>query len=1188
MATIPPICLEVKCSEVRRTSNTTYTVDLISKGGQEYAYYDESGNYIVNLYTCFDIQVDMYFSNREGYFWKIASIIQAPGAPAIYTKATVSLYDVNGYNALIDPVEGFYSGAPLNNVTGYVYSLNASGVPLLIDVPNPPSRNWAFSLVNRHILQLTNGGQGTTGYTGSTGLHGETGPSGQTGLHGETGPSGQTGYTGAPGYTGASGYTGFHGETGYTGKDGNQGPRGPPGPQGVAGENGQNGLNGRDGNVGPAGPAGPAGIDGHSTLTGASGTTGYTGYTGSTGYTGYTGASGITGYTGSTGTRGETGYTGIDGSATNTGCTGTNGVGVPAGGLAGQVLTKIDSSDYNTQWTNPNAWIENNIINPPPAITFQTITANSSQIYVPWNYPTQLPIGLISSWVPVINTLSADISMYSGTTNTDILPLMNVSSGYINYHDSNSYITGIVLSRFPGIDGIQSIAFPSLDTRTAFVYHNISLAPMNSPASNINSTIISVWYGNNNPGSNVASITLSTFLEAGPPTAPRTLVISTITASNATFSYIEPQYVDSNDHASLLTIQLYLITYESNASSIRYGDPLADSLHTYSNSTNLSYSVPSLYPDSLYTFSVDAQNSANQTGPFATITATTSNLTPTAPLASLSFPTRYYSGTIYNISSGTMVTNLVNSSAPWTSVPFITPINNKETRGTLVPSNTQLMNLSTTLTIDKVSTIGGAIAFQGFPLITPMASAQSNLTLTPSVYDKYNATFAYYQGFFLESVNTITIGSALFSASPYNYIVNAIQASTFTGSATTGSASFTFQYDGTPGTPSVSITTFNFNASNYAPVSGVNVIHGTPTFYIVTSASNLGTYYYKSPLLTYNNAIVGVWTPASESNLSHVVSGKSAFGFTNPVGFSNSIGISVTNTTYLSTITLSVTANNVSASSSPTAATPIKAIVDGASYLLVYSTLPQTLPTVTNDSTAVKGYHITSATAGAANVPQFVDSSNNSYALTGYNNSESLTGNQELQVSNGKFTAFTGQTIAYQDYTTFFYDASHSNIVNYSGIAHATGDYRYATFAWKIIPVYPATYGFLTFNMVGSSAITITGNLAYVGSEKIRLYYRFENEASPIPTDLNNPLTSAWIDGNLQEGQPANSTTYVTPTNYTQAQTYGLLSANTSGQFSVFIPGLNITSGTNVYLYCRIGIPMDSAFSFSYITATMS
>lgn len=39
----------------------------------------------------------------------------------------------------------------------------------------------------------------------------------------------------------------------------------------------------------------------------------------------------------------------------NLGVAGANGQGVPTGGTTGQVLTKIDATDYNTQWTTPGA-----------------------------------------------------------------------------------------------------------------------------------------------------------------------------------------------------------------------------------------------------------------------------------------------------------------------------------------------------------------------------------------------------------------------------------------------------------------------------------------------------------------------------------------------------------------------------------------------------------------------------------------------------------------------------------------------------------------------------------------------------------------------------------------------------------------------------------------------------------------
>lgn len=89
------------------------------------------------------------------------------------------------------------------------------------------------------------------------------------------------------------------------------------------------------------GATGPQGIQG---IQGIKGDTGATGETGPTGATGATGPKGDKGDTGDTGATGETGPAGADGA---------DGVGVPVGGTTGQVLSKINSTDYNTQWTTP-------------------------------------------------------------------------------------------------------------------------------------------------------------------------------------------------------------------------------------------------------------------------------------------------------------------------------------------------------------------------------------------------------------------------------------------------------------------------------------------------------------------------------------------------------------------------------------------------------------------------------------------------------------------------------------------------------------------------------------------------------------------------------------------------------------------------------------------------------------------
>ena len=94
---------------------------------------------------------------------------------------------------------------------------------------------------------------------------------------------------------------------------------------------------------------GPTGAPYWSTAVGPTGPTGSTGPTGAAstvaGPTGPTGAIGPTGPTGAASTvAGPTGPTGA------VGPTGPTGAGVASGGTAGQVLSKIDATDYNTQW----------------------------------------------------------------------------------------------------------------------------------------------------------------------------------------------------------------------------------------------------------------------------------------------------------------------------------------------------------------------------------------------------------------------------------------------------------------------------------------------------------------------------------------------------------------------------------------------------------------------------------------------------------------------------------------------------------------------------------------------------------------------------------------------------------------------------------------------------------------------
>lgn len=187
------------------------------------------------------------------------------------------------------------------------------------------------------------------------------------------------------GEPGPQGPQGVQGEPGPQGEQGPQGPQGPQGEQGIQGEPGGSGARGATGDPGPQGPKGDPGtsvtIEGYlSTLSDLSDTAstltpsdvgksyfvvedrhlyfwngsdftdggqigGPMGPAGADGLRGDPGERGPQGLQGLRGLQGVQGAQGIRGEA------GPPGVGVPEGGLPGQVLTKSGTGDYQTEWT---------------------------------------------------------------------------------------------------------------------------------------------------------------------------------------------------------------------------------------------------------------------------------------------------------------------------------------------------------------------------------------------------------------------------------------------------------------------------------------------------------------------------------------------------------------------------------------------------------------------------------------------------------------------------------------------------------------------------------------------------------------------------------------------------------------------------------------------------------------------
>jgi len=112
---------------------------------------------------------------------------------------------------------------------------------------------------------------------------------------------------------------------GGPGPVGPQGPQGPKGDKGDKGDKGNTGADGADSTV--PGPQGPIGA---------------------------TGAAGAQGAKGDKGDAGPQGLNGADSTVPGPpGSTGAEGIGIPVGGTPGQVLSKIDGTDFNSEWVDP-------------------------------------------------------------------------------------------------------------------------------------------------------------------------------------------------------------------------------------------------------------------------------------------------------------------------------------------------------------------------------------------------------------------------------------------------------------------------------------------------------------------------------------------------------------------------------------------------------------------------------------------------------------------------------------------------------------------------------------------------------------------------------------------------------------------------------------------------------------------
>lgn len=148
---------------------------------------------------------------------------------------------------------------------------------------------------------------------------------------------------------------------------------GPAGPQGIAGTNGTNGANGKTILNGTTNPSNlSTGTDGDFYIN--TSTFLFFGPKASGVWPAGTSLAGEDGATGPAGSKGDKGDKG------DTGAAGPSGPGIPVGGTTGQVLAKIDGTDYNDHWIDPPA--TGSVINDTAASTTSVYSSTKTAALV--------------------------------------------------------------------------------------------------------------------------------------------------------------------------------------------------------------------------------------------------------------------------------------------------------------------------------------------------------------------------------------------------------------------------------------------------------------------------------------------------------------------------------------------------------------------------------------------------------------------------------------------------------------------------------------------------------------------------------------------------------------------------------------------------------------------------------------
>ena len=910
-----------------------------------------------------------------------------------------------------------------------------------------------------------------------------------------------------------------------------------------------------------------------------------------------------------------------------------------------QIVTVTGATGLNLSLSTPtvtyDSWLLTNLIGAPPAISLSVDKITTTDAYIIFSYPSQFYSGISTSGLlPYINNMF--VNLYNstvesnnnkndnGVTGTNFLNA--ISSSTINNFiakttpvDSSTIVQCINISKTKE-NGLSTYTTASTKLLKTYTIKYSSLTP--GEYANFY-----LWYSNNNPNNNIATINFKYNTPQSPTYATNLTITPNLNNQTITISFTSSTMIDSGDSLSTAKLNYNIKYYAINGSNtFRYGGTYdtsritpVESVQNALVSTTYSQDISDyIYPDTAYYVTLNASNTNynGYTGTTGTtiLNSTTSFLkTVGPPLVRISDGQTDKTTSLTSAKSvyyGTTVNNLLKTSADIANLNFKNTYNihndylsRGSTGSNLITFNTNLSGFTGGSVIQ-----GPTYSLNGFSgtYNYPETSANGISISATNFNDQYSSNGM--DGYYLQSDINISMASSILYNNSNQYKLSVTGTYAASNSGKSYQTYRNFYYDGETITPKILGFTGIFNTTACTQICGVTgIISSTVT--LKTSVTGIGNYFYNSDkILSYTNPNqLGAFSRQTETDLTNLTTG------TGPTGFKyvNTFVTNVTTTPstyYNGSLSYSVNAYNIKNETVSTTFTDNKSyILFNDNLISIANTQASTKTSIPNVDTtsAVNGVRIWSCNPGYETDNSSINNiSNNGNSYTSldplFDNKQSLvgvTGSTELLLwsNNGKSvyqSIGTQNTNGYIDYSSSYYSDSLKNTVNYN--ITPSSSLRYATFAWKVDTSKLTASGnkniqFILKNVPINNLTTDDnwGSLL-LSNIKLSLFYRVEQLSSIYLFDSSS--STPWIDGNLYSYDTSTVTISSSNFNSKTIKYTGLLSnksvsidtTNANVTFNVILGNpLNSDTPNEIYIYTRIGIPTNLYFYFENITCKL-